>query len=156
MSDGTISSKMVFNVAPPEWLTFMPSGLRINLHTGEVVIPDDLTLSEASRIFWEALRGYHPSQRHAASNRSVTDLERAQAAVEQFCGYNPGERWQPLILLIAKAIAETVAAERERIAHRVSEREILRLSVGRDSLVEVNEIIQDLAHDVATDWEDYE
>jgi hypothetical protein len=51
--------------------------------------------------------------------------------------------------------AEAVAAERERIAQRVSEREIVRLSVGRDPLVEVNEIIQDLAHDIATDWEDY-
>ncbi len=53
-------------------------------------------------------------------------------------------------------IAEAVAAERERIARRVSERVIVRLSVGRDPLVEVNEIIQDLAHDIATDWEDYE
>jgi cystathionine beta-lyase/cystathionine gamma-synthase len=55
-----------------------------------------------------------------------------------------------------EAIAEAVAAERERIAQRVSERVIVRLSVGRDPLVEVNEIIQDLAHDIATDWEDYE
>ena len=52
--------------------------------------------------------------------------------------------------------AEAAAAERERIARRVSERVIVRLSVGRDPLVEVNEIIQDLAHDIATDWEDYE
>jgi cystathionine beta-lyase/cystathionine gamma-synthase len=55
-----------------------------------------------------------------------------------------------------EAIAEAVAAERERIAQRVSKRKIVRLSVGRDPLVEVNEIIQDLAHDIATDWEDYE
>jgi hypothetical protein len=53
------------------------------------------------------------------------------------------------------ARAEAAAAERERIARRVSERVIVRLSVGRDPLVEVNEIIQDLAHDIATDW-DYE
>jgi hypothetical protein len=52
--------------------------------------------------------------------------------------------------------AEAVADERQRIAQRVSERVIVRLSVGRDPLVEVNEIIQDLAHDIATDWEDYE
>ena len=52
--------------------------------------------------------------------------------------------------------AEATAAERERIARRVSERVIVRLSVGRDPLVEVNEILQDLAHDIATDWEDYE
>jgi hypothetical protein len=78
-----------------------------------------------------------------------TPMERARAIVEQFA-HNPGKRWEPLILLIAEAIAD----ERERIAQRVSEREIVRLSVGRDPLVEVNEIIQDLAHDIATDWEE--
>jgi hypothetical protein len=52
--------------------------------------------------------------------------------------------------------AEAVAAERERIARRVSEQQILRFQVGRDPLVEVNEFIQDLAHEIATDWEDYE
>jgi hypothetical protein len=76
------------------------------------------------------------------------EMERARAIIEQF-KHNPVERWAPLI-------AEAVAAERERIAQRVSERVIVRLSVGRDPLVEVNEIIQDLAHDIATDWEDYE
>jgi hypothetical protein len=64
------------------------------------------------------------------------------------------EQW--LAEIIAAVRAEAVAAERERIARRVSEREIVRLSVGRDPLVEVNEIIQDLAYDIATDWEDYE
>jgi hypothetical protein len=57
---------------------------------------------------------------------------------------------------MARVWAEATAAERERIARRVSERVIVRLSVGRDPLVEVNEIIQDLAYDIATDWEDYE
>lgn len=52
--------------------------------------------------------------------------------------------------------AKAIADERERIAQRVSEREIVRLSVGRDPLMEVNEIVQDLAYDIATDWEDYE
>ena len=56
----------------------------------------------------------------------------------------------------ARKVAEAVAAERERIARRVSEQQILRFQVGRDPLEEVNEIIQDLAHDIATDWEDYE
>jgi hypothetical protein len=53
-------------------------------------------------------------------------------------------------------VAEAVAAERERIARRVSEQQILRFQVGRDPLVEVNEFIQDLAYEIATDWEDYE
>jgi hypothetical protein len=52
--------------------------------------------------------------------------------------------------------AEATAAERERIARRVSEHQILRFQVGRDPLVEVNEVIQDLAYDIATNWEDYE
>jgi hypothetical protein len=64
------------------------------------------------------------------------------------------EEW--LAEIIAAVRAEAVAAERERIARRVSEQQILRFQVGRDPLVEVNEIIQDLAHDIATDWEDYE
>ena len=64
-----------------------------------------------------------------------------------------GEGW--LLDIINRHITEAVAAERERIAQRVSEQKILRLSVGRDPLAEVNEIIQDLAHDIATDWEDY-
>ncbi len=57
--------------------------------------------------------------------------------------------------IIARVRAEAVAAERERIAQRVRERSILRLGVGRDPLLEVNDIIQDLAHDIATDWADY-
>lgn len=44
--------------------------------------------------------------------------------------------------------------ERERIAQRVSEHRILRLEVGRDPLEQANEIIQDLAHDIETDWAD--
>ena len=56
----------------------------------------------------------------------------------------------------ARKVAEATAAERERIARRVSEHQILRFQIGRDPLAEVNEIIQDLAHDIATDWEDYE
>lgn len=47
-------------------------------------------------------------------------------------------------------------SERERIAQRVSERCILRLETGRDPVEQANEIIQDLAHDIETDWADYE
>jgi hypothetical protein len=63
---------------------------------------------------------------------------------------------EPSAEALDMARAEAAAAERKRIARRVSERQILRFQVGRDPLVEVNEIIQDLAHDIATDWEDYE
>jgi len=50
-------------LANPEamnWLTFNPSGLRINMRTGEVVIPEGLTLDEASRAFWDGLGKLHP------------------------------------------------------------------------------------------------
>jgi hypothetical protein len=70
--------------------------------------------------------------------------------------YGLGGFEQDLTLRLNAFWAEAVAAERERIAQRVSERKIVRLSVGRDPLVEVNEIIHDIAHDIATDWEDYE
>jgi hypothetical protein len=66
----------------------------------------------------------------------------------------PDDAWP--IDIINRHIAKAVAAERERIARRVSEHQILRFQVGRDPLVEVNEFIQDLAHDIATDWDDYE
>lgn len=53
----------VFNAHPTlavtDWLTFS-CGLRINVATGEVVIPDGLTLPEASRAFWEGLSLYAP------------------------------------------------------------------------------------------------
>lgn len=61
MSDDEIStvSTLMFNPQPQEWLTFMPCGLRINLKTGEVVIPDGLSLDEASLAFWQGLRQYY-------------------------------------------------------------------------------------------------
>ena len=58
--------------------------------------------------------------------------------------------------LIDAFAAERVNEERARIAERVSERRILRLSVGVDPLEEANSIIQDLAHDIETNWSDYE
>ena len=50
-------------ITPPRpmyWLTFS-CGLRVNMATGEVVIPEGLALDEASRAFWENLARYHPS-----------------------------------------------------------------------------------------------
>jgi hypothetical protein len=48
------------DAAMMSWLTFMPSGLRINTATGEVVIPDGLSLDDASRTFWLNLGRFHP------------------------------------------------------------------------------------------------
>jgi len=42
------------NPPPPQWLQFA-CGLRINLLTGEVQIPPDLSLDDASRAFWESI-----------------------------------------------------------------------------------------------------
>lgn len=50
---------------------------------------------------------------------------------------------------------EGVEKEREKIAIRVGERCVLRLQIGQDPLAQVNEVIQDLANDIATDWADY-
>jgi hypothetical protein len=53
-------------------------------------------------------------------------------------------------------VTAAVEAERERISRRVSERCILRLQADCDPVEEANEIIQDLAHDIATNWADYD
>lgn len=37
-------------------LTFMPCGLRIDLETGEVVIPEGLSLTDAAKAFWDAVQ----------------------------------------------------------------------------------------------------
>jgi hypothetical protein len=68
MSDttGTVTSFMQLNPQLYEWLTLMPCGLRISFKTGEVVIPESLTLDEASRAFWEGLRLYYPSHEPSA------------------------------------------------------------------------------------------
>ena len=38
---------------------FNPCGLRISLKTGEVIIPEGLSLDEASLAFWHGLRQYY-------------------------------------------------------------------------------------------------
>lgn len=43
---------------PNNWLTFHPSGLKVELETGEVVIPEGLTLTDAARAFWDAVSAY--------------------------------------------------------------------------------------------------
>ena len=41
---------------PSPWLTFMPCGLKIDMETGEVVIPEGLALTDAARAFWAAVQ----------------------------------------------------------------------------------------------------
>jgi hypothetical protein len=40
--------------SPIKWLCF-ECGIRINVQTGEVEIPDGLALDDASRAFWEGI-----------------------------------------------------------------------------------------------------
>ncbi len=75
----------------------------------------------------------------------------AMIAAAQWIG--DGTQKKRLAVMFDAFAAEATAAERERIARRVSEQQILRFQVGRDPLVEVNEFIQDLAYEIATDWE---
>jgi hypothetical protein len=37
------------------YLTLSPCGIRIDMRSGEVEIPDGLSLTDASRAFWEAV-----------------------------------------------------------------------------------------------------
>jgi hypothetical protein len=48
----------ISNVVPAGWLSFPACGLRINMETGEVVIPEGLSLDDASRAFWTGLGGF--------------------------------------------------------------------------------------------------
>lgn len=41
---------------PSPVMTFMPSGIRIDIETGEVTIPDGLSLTEAAKAFWAAVQ----------------------------------------------------------------------------------------------------
>jgi hypothetical protein len=41
-------------IKPSQIMTFL-CGIKINLETGEVTIPEGMSLSEASRAFWEAV-----------------------------------------------------------------------------------------------------
>lgn len=51
-----ISFQMVRQVKPSPWLSLDPCGIRIDVQTGEVVIPDGLQLTDAARAFWAAVQ----------------------------------------------------------------------------------------------------
>ena len=81
----------------------------------------------------------------------ANDLDRARALLAN----DPDEMDEEWLAgIIAAVRAEATAGERGRLARPGSEQQILRFQVGPDPLVEVNEFIQDLALDIATDWED--
>jgi hypothetical protein len=55
MINGLPVSYGTLRIAPMPYLTFGSCGIQINLETGEVTIPEGLSLTEASREFWEAV-----------------------------------------------------------------------------------------------------
>lgn len=65
-------------------------------------------------------------------------------------------RWGELAAEIEAYAARKVAQERERIAGRVRQMEVLRLTADGDPLVDVNNILQVLAYDIAGNWADYD
>jgi hypothetical protein len=55
MTDPNVIATVTFSQPKMNWLTLMPSGIKIDMETGEVVIPEGLSLTDASRAFWEAV-----------------------------------------------------------------------------------------------------
>jgi hypothetical protein len=64
---GVNTSIQLADLEAMSWLTFATCGLRINMRTGEVVIPEGLSLDEASRAFWEGLSRVYPLNSGRAS-----------------------------------------------------------------------------------------
>jgi hypothetical protein len=62
-----IGTIQLANPTAMDWITFNPCGLQINMKTGEVVIPEGLSLDEASLAFWEGVRRAFPGVVDAAS-----------------------------------------------------------------------------------------
>jgi hypothetical protein len=56
-----VPSFEILRATPNNWLTFNPSGIKIEMATGEVVIPDGLTLTDAARAFWDAIAAFKQS-----------------------------------------------------------------------------------------------
>jgi hypothetical protein len=54
-TDPNVVATVTFSQPKMNWLTLMPSGIRIDMETGEVVVPEGLSLSDAARAFWEAV-----------------------------------------------------------------------------------------------------
>jgi hypothetical protein len=56
-----ISSRPSAAVTSPTSLLLGKSGISVNLQTGEVTIPPDLTISDAAREFWQAVQCLCPN-----------------------------------------------------------------------------------------------
>jgi hypothetical protein len=54
--------QLLQQIKPTPWL-ILKCGIKIDMETGEVVIPDGLALTDAARAFWDAVQhvsGYRP------------------------------------------------------------------------------------------------
>ena len=83
----------ILRLQPPSWLMLTQSGISINLSSGEVIIPENLELSEASREFWNSVD-------NLAKTR-ISELEAQLAAEKQtwrcfHCGFETIDRKEAL------------------------------------------------------------
>ena len=56
-------------LTPNHWLMLGPSGIKINMQTGEVTIPDGLNLTDAAKEFWKMVGLVFPNKPGEFINR---------------------------------------------------------------------------------------
>jgi hypothetical protein len=56
LPNASSSAFTVFEYKHNPWVTFLPCGVAVNLDTGEVKIPEGLTMSEASLAIWNGMK----------------------------------------------------------------------------------------------------
>jgi hypothetical protein len=133
--------------------------LYFRLKDGSVISCNCIGEPYASQIKEATDYRRHPSEVRREERERTNALDearyrRAERIHEKVCGRKGKIEYTCAIL--AAHEADTRAEERERIAKLVSERRVLRLQIDCDPVKEANEIIQDLAHDIATNWADFE
>lgn len=90
------------SISFPQTITFA-SGISVNATNGEVVIPKELKLSEASRSFWEGVHAGFPAFRDDLIAKSETAKERDRLRAEL-----------EALRKMAKASVEAVQLQRNR------------------------------------------
>ena len=69
---------------PPSWLVLTQSGISINLSSGEVIIPENLELSAASREFWNSVSNLAKtriSEMRLGTDSAIRILEDIKSAI---------------------------------------------------------------------------
>ena len=80
----------ILRLQPPSLLVLTQSGISINLSSGEVIIPENLELSAASREFWNNVR-YLAQTRIAELETQLMSIKR-NAPVEEL--RRPADEWE--------------------------------------------------------------